>query len=239
MASGSYEILNGILWVTGSLDKSTDNDFQQALEQYAKSVSADSRVVDMSNVRWLAPSSAKVLIQAAQEAQEKGGKMRVLSSRHVMQTLNLLGGKTWVTIESATTPTSRPGGGESSPVATVDSPAASGASSTGSAQEPAPAPGGAAPEKADASGAPSAGASAVVSAVRAGGTLASPVEELSGGAYLLRALSANRRYSFHLEGSEQIIGIVRERIGGSWILVDTHGTRKIINLEFVQYCEML
>jgi hypothetical protein len=36
-----------------------------------------------------------------------------------------------------------------------------------------------------------------------------------------------------------ILGIVRERIGGSWVLVETAGTRKIINLDVVQYLEVL
>jgi hypothetical protein len=53
----------------------------------------------MTHVRWLAPTGAKVLIQFAQETLEKSGKMRVLASRHVFQTLNLLGAKTWMNIE--------------------------------------------------------------------------------------------------------------------------------------------
>ena len=92
MAS-SFEIVNGILFVTGSLDRASDQDLGQALEKYAKAVPADRRVVNMSNVRWLAPTGGKALIAAGQETAEKGGSLRVLASRHVLQTLNLLGAK--------------------------------------------------------------------------------------------------------------------------------------------------
>lgn len=94
-----FETNNGTLVVTGSLDRAADNDFTAALEKYCALTAPDHRIVDMSQVRWLAPTGAKVLIQSAQETQEKNGKMRVLASRHVFQTLNLLGAKTWMSIE--------------------------------------------------------------------------------------------------------------------------------------------
>ena len=52
-------------------------------------------------------------------------------------------------------------------------------------------------------------------------------------------LQANRRYAFHFSGGTEIMGIVRERIGGSWILLETQGTRKMLNLDVVEYCEIL
>ena len=113
MATMSFEIINGVLWVSGNLDRVADHDFQTMLEQYSKSSPASNRVIDMSHVRWLAPSSAKILIQWAQVNQEKDNKLRVLASRHAMQTLNLLGAKTWLTIESSSTPTAKPGAVES------------------------------------------------------------------------------------------------------------------------------
>src|ERR1035437_9789223 len=121
--SPTYEIVNNLLFVSGSLDRAADVAFQQALERYAQAVPADERVVDMSNVHWLTPSGAKVLIQAAQEASEKGAKMRVLASRCVMQTLNLLGAKTWLTIESCLTANDRPSP-SAAPVAAAEAAAA-------------------------------------------------------------------------------------------------------------------
>src|SRR5208283_3805604 len=120
MSSASYDVINNILFVSGSLDRSSDADFQKALERYVKATPAGSQVVDMSNVRWLAPSSAKVLIQVGQEIQEKDIKLRILASRHVMQTLNLLGAKTWLTIESCTTPSVKPGFAEADLKADVE-----------------------------------------------------------------------------------------------------------------------
>lgn len=97
--TSQFETANGILLVTGSLDRGSDSEFNAALEKYCGSTPADQRIVDMTHVRWLAPTGAKVLIQFAQETLEKSGKMRVLASRHVFQTLNLLGAKTWMNIE--------------------------------------------------------------------------------------------------------------------------------------------
>jgi hypothetical protein len=74
--------------------------------------------------------------------------------------------------------------------------------------------------------------------VRSTGAFALPVEELNGGGHLLRVLIPNRRYSFHLSGGDLMVGFVRERVGGSWVVVETAGTRKILNLDAVQYCEV-
>lgn len=243
MAS-SFEILNGVLFITGSLDRSSDQDLMKALERYAAATPASGRVVDMSNVRWLAPTGAKALIQAGQEAQEKGGSLRILSSRHVLQTLNLLGAKSWLQIESCLTPNAKPGSVTETPA--PEAPAA--APQTASASNSVIAATAAASETT-----PTLTPSAILSAVPAPGTsstniaavrgvsgaLAGPAEELTGGGHLLRVLQANRRYSFQFEGGEMIMGIVRERIGGSWIVIETTGTRKIINLDVVHYCEVL
>jgi anti-anti-sigma factor len=249
MATASFEIINGLLFITGSLDRGSDNEFQQALEKYAEVSDPQQRAVDMTHVRWLAPTGAKVLISAAQDTQEKGGKLRVLASRHVMQTLNLLGAKTWLQIESYLTPTVKPADGAApSPAADesqVDAQAVGAAPTapkTGAVEEPkpSPAPATAVPDPAkQALPASSASASGMMSAVSRGMALAGPAEQLCGGAYLLRVLCPNRRYSFHFQGGEEITGILRERVGGSWILLETHGTRKMINLDVVQYCEIL
>jgi anti-anti-sigma factor len=244
MPTSSCEVINGVLFVTGSLDRSSDGEFQKALEKYAETVPATERVVDMSNVRWLAPTGAKVLIQAGQDAQEKNGKLRVLASRHVMQTLSLLGAKTWLTIETVTAANKMDSGVIALEAAKMDAPPPAATPAAPAAK--------AAPEKAaDAPApvvAPAAAAPAVSSAAASGsglsavgrpGALAGPAEELSGGAHLLRVLYPNRRYTFHFGNNQEIIGIVRERVGGSWILIETHGTRKIINLDVLEYCEIL
>jgi len=235
MASSSCEIVNGTLFVSGSLDRAAEQEFAQGLEKYMEAVPVGSRTVDMSNVRWLAPTGAKVLIQAGQETGEKGGKMRVLASRHVMQTLSLLGAKTWLAIESCTTPTAKPGAAEAAPPAE---------SAKAPAESPATHAAGDAPAEraaaAPAAAEPPAGMSGTqVAIVRGANALYSPYEELTGSACLLRVLAPNRRYAFHFCDGDQVIGTVRERIGGPWILVDTHGTRKMVNLNNLKYCEIL
>lgn len=242
MAS-AFEIVNGILFVTGSLDRSSDQDLAQALEKYANVTPAANRVVDMSNVRWLAPTGAKALIAAGQETQEKGGALRVLSSRHVLQTLNLLGAKNWLNIESCQTPNVRPGSPDQPGVILDVSRPAEGGAPKGEAQ--AAASGGAdgaaqaVPAAESSAAAPAVAAPAAATAAHSGGVFASPMEQLAGGGHLLRVLLPNRRYSFHLEGGELMMGLVRERVGGAWVVVETAGTRKILNLDAVVYCEIL
>ena len=262
-----HEIVNGILFVTGTLDRSADTEFQKALEKYSEITPAPDRVVDMTNVRWLAPAGAKALIAAAQEATEKGGKLRVLASRHVMQTLNLLGAKSWLTIETCLTPNPRPGAEppaqSSSPtmLPTAMPPIPPSSESTAqigavqSTQQAAALENGVQLSQPDMVGAndavvqavmaapaPTAGrhrsgaSSSVIPAIQA---LAAPGEELSRGGTLLKVLYANRRYNFHFASGPSVLGIVRERIGGSWVLVETTGTRKIVNLDLVQICELL
>ncbi len=236
----TFEIVQDVLFITGNLDRATDTDFQQALTKYMKSTPSNSQfVVDMSNVRWLAPTGAKALIAAGQEINEKNHQLRVLASRHVLQTLNLLGAKSWLAIESCSTPNPRPG-------ETQLPPQPSGAATaTESAAEPKVEPAASGDTKhpvhspTPVPAAPAAAAEVIAMTPRTGGTLAGPHEELAGGANLLRVLHPNRRYSFHFEGGDMILGLVRERLGGAWIIVETAGARKIINLDCVAYCEIL
>ena len=282
MAAPGQEIINGVLYVTGTLDRSADQDFQKVLEKYAEITPAAERLVDMSNVRWLAPAGAKALIAAAQEANEKGGKLRVLASRHVMQTLNLLGAKNWLTIETCLTPNPRPGSEPAIaavPVASTATPQAAEtveqfevqdqsplqqeiSQITQHAPETIPAPSSSPmlmPISSDQSFTASdsarlaaiaeaakppprkkAGASSqMLPAIVNTGPLAGPAEELSRGGTLLRVLYANRRYNFHFPGGQSVLGVVRERAGGSWVLVETTSTRKFVNLDSVQFCELL
>jgi len=247
--TATFEIVGGMLFVTGSLDRGSDNDLTQAIEKYSQSSPPANRIIDMSNVRWLSPSGAKVLIAAGQDANEKGGALRILASRHVLQTLNLLGAKTWLTIESCMTPNTKPVS-EAPSVTAPPAPAPAAAPKVDTA--PAPKPAEPAPTKVESSASDSgasapavsapataSGMIAAVAAQRPSGSLAGPHEELSRGGQLLRVLYPNRRYSFHFAGGELILGLVRERVGGSWVIVETAGTRKIINLDMVEYCEIL
>ncbi len=214
MSDPTFEIVGKLLFVTGSLDRATDPEFQQSLERLAAQVPPEERVVDMSNVHWLTPSGAKVLIQAGQDAIEKNGRVRVLASRSVVQTLNILGAKTWLTIESCLTPNEKP-------MAPLVKPAES------AAKLPAvKAPG-------DQTQAPAA------ETARNSGLepLANSQETLTGGATLLRILYANRRYNFGLSGGEQIMGVIKERCTAQWISLEVHGNRKLINLDLVTFCE--
>lgn len=249
MASASFETSNGTLTVSGSLDRAGDAELQKELERYCKDPAVAEKIIDMSNVRWLTPSGAKVLIQAGQDLQDKGGKLRVVASRHVNQTLNLLGAKSWLQIENAIAPPMKSGEADTpAPAALTDSqkkialnaPAAAPAveaSFAPSVPLALPVPGAAAP--AVATPPLPATASGLLHAIARTGALASPNEELSGGAHLLRVIFPNRRYAFHFAGGNDIIGIVRDRVGGSWVLVETQSTRKIVNLDVVEYCEIL
>ena len=245
------EVVNGALQVTGNLDKAADPDFQAALEKYVST--APDPVLDLSSVRWLNNTVAKLIIQSATDVLEKNSRLRVLSSRHVQQTLNLLGAQSYLTIEAAAKPvatdapkapalvglddadlmmpeitTPIPGSGMHSAVNAGAAPAAAGtpANSDDSkvmARPPIPAP----PAAVHAPAQP-----------RASGLLASPTEELSGGAVLFRMLHINQRYSFIIHGQETT-GIVNERVGGSWVLVETSGRRKVLNLDVVEMVELL
>jgi anti-anti-sigma factor len=245
--SATFEIIGGMLFVTGSLDRGSDTDLTQALEKYAQSTPPANRIIDMSNVRWLSPSGAKVLIAAGQEAGEKNGTLRILASRHVLQTLNLLGAKTWLTIESCMTPNPKPvmetsvAAPPSAPAPKAETIVAPKAAAPAEAAAPKAESASSASESQSMAAVPAtaSGIVAAVAAQRPSGSLAGPHEELSRGGQLLRVLYPNRRYSFHFAGGELILGLVRERVGGSWVIVETAGTRKIINLDMVEYCEIL
>ncbi|HEY3321793.1 MAG TPA: hypothetical protein VGP72_15090 [Planctomycetota bacterium] len=236
----TFDVFGDVLFITGNLDRATDNDLKQALEKYGKTAPKEEWIVDMSNVKWLAPTGGKELINAAQEANDKGARMRVMASRHVLQTLNLLGAKTWVSIESCMTPNPKPGA-EEKPAPAASTPASSPAPDAGQPKAAAPAAGAASAEKHDESpaAAVAAAAEAIPAAPRVAGAMAGAYEELQGGAHLLRVIHPNRRYNFHFTGGDLILGSVRERIGGSWIVVEAAGARKFINLDMVVYCEVM
>ena len=242
------EVVNGVLQVTGNLDKPADPDFQSALEKYCASVEGDP-VLDLSSVRWLNNSVAKLIIQSATDVLEKKSRLRVLSSRHVQQTLNLLGAQSYLTIEAAAKPVAVEAPAEA-PKALMGlddadlimpdlKPPAATASTPTAAPTPATPPGsGLHAAVQPASTAPAGETPRPAPAPRASGLMASPTEELSRGAVLFRVLHINQRYSFIIRGQE-VTGVVKERIGGSWVLVETSGRRKILNLDVVEMVEMV
>ena len=240
--TATFEISNGVLFITGSLDRSTDQEFTQALDKYAKAVPATDRVVDMSNVRWLAPTGGKALIAAGSETAGKGGSLRVLASRHVLQTLNLLGARNVLNIESCQSPNPVPGTAEQP--APAAEPAQPAETETAEAQaQAAAAPGAAArpgaPSPVESGEAAPAGMHISSVGTRPTGAFTSPHEDLVGGAALLRALNPNRRYSFHMVDGDMMLGFVRERVGGPWIVIEIAGARKMLNLDHVEYCEAM
>jgi anti-anti-sigma factor len=236
MAVATYEVIDGTFFVVGNLERSSDAEFQGALEKFAEMDGPKERRVDMSNVRWLTPSGAKVLIQVAQDIMDKGGSVRVVSSRHVQQTLNLLGASKWLTIEPASA-NSKPQVEAAAPAATTM------AEPTDDDLKMPEAPKSAAPAAAPAATADAekaASKSAMMIAIPSRpGALAGPQEELSRGAVLFRMIHADRRYSFILSGGQEVTGIVRERLGGSWVVLETSGRRKVLNLDHVHLMEVL
>ncbi len=247
------EVVNGALQVTGNLDKSADPEFQSALEKYCATVEGDP-ILDLSSVRWLNNSVAKLIIQSATDVLEKKNRLRVLSSRHVQQTLNLLGAQSYLTIEAAAKPVAVEAPPEApkalvglddadlmmpdlKPPAPPASAAPAASTGPGSGLHAAVQPNAS-------TGAPAGSddskvvARPVAPAPRASGLMASPTEELSRGAVLFRVLHINQRYSFIIRGQE-VTGIVKERIGGSWVLVETTGRRKMLNLDVVEMVEMV
>jgi hypothetical protein len=160
--------------------------------------------------------------------------------------LNLLGAKSWLNIESCQSPNPRPGAPEQAGDMIETGSKAADADLAKTAEPAAAAPASTAPAASAPESSPAvptvAAPVAVVAAApvaRPAGVFAHPAEHLEAGAHLLRVLLQNRRYSFHLTGGELMMGFVRERIGGSWIMVETAGTRKMLNLDVVQYCEIL
>jgi anti-anti-sigma regulatory factor len=240
----SCEVVNGALVVTGNLDKASDPDFQSALEKYCASTDAE-RALDLTSVRWLNNTIAKMIIQSGTDCLEKGSKLRVLASRHVQQTLNLLGAQAYLTIEAAAKPVAPP--------VELEAPKAPSLVGLDDADLMMPGPSAPAPANPGASPSTPAAAPAASSsgeseskimpairtaAPRPSGALASPTEELVRGAVLFRILQIDKRYGFIVNGQE-VTGIVRERVGGSWVLVETSGRRKLLNLDVVEMVEIL
>jgi anti-anti-sigma regulatory factor len=236
-----YEVVNGTLVVQGNLDKANDPDFSGALERYCAKVAEGERVLDLSTVRWLNNTVAKQIISAATDVLEKGSKLRVVASRHVQQTLTLLSAQSYLTIETAAVKAAPESAEAPKPAELVGLDDADLVLPSAPVPAASPAPATAAPAVA-AAPVSSSGLMAISdpSAPRQprSGLLASPHEELSRGAVLFRVLQVDKRYCFIMKGQETV-GIVRERIGGPWLMIDVSGRRKMINLDNVEMVEVL
>jgi hypothetical protein len=75
---------------------------------------------------------------------------------------------------------------------------------------------------------------------RAGLPLVAEDTELSEDLAVLRCLVVMRTYTFQIPAAKQdITGRVLGRLGGAWILVDSHGARKIVNMRQVAVIDLL
>lgn len=252
------ERIGETLWILGNVDRSMEKDLSTVLEKYVKDIPAEKQLVDMTNVSYFASSAAKVLIGFAQETEAKGSKLKVRSSMPVMQTLNLLGAKTWLDIEASKEPNAKPA-----------SPPATKTSATGivpASRTAAPAPAKPAveknisadatslnvhikpveqrsptvvltPTKPGASGKfPSVGASAVTdeaamaAQTRAGAPLLKEGAEVEPDLAALRQIVVLGTYTFRFNSGMEITGKVLDHVGGPWVLIDTRGSRRLINI---------
>lgn len=83
-------------------------------------------------------------------------------------------------------------------------------------------------------------ASMAAAAERSGGPLVEDDADIPEGYGVLRELLVLGTYTFHIIGVQQdITGRVLDHISGPWILVETRGTRRMINLEQVGCIDVL
>ncbi|MCW8129207.1 MAG: anti-sigma factor antagonist [Planctomycetota bacterium] len=267
------ELIGETLWITGNVDRSMEKDLTTALEKFVREGRIDHAIVDMSNVNYFASSAAKVLIGVAQDIEAKGNKLKVRSSMPVVQTLNLLGARTWLEIEPCQKPNAKPAGAPAAKEKTSATSIApvSRTSSTGIQPATAQAKGGtgtytptvhlkpAAPEppktptgnttqvlKAHASGVRQAisGSEKAEEAVstaadRAGALLIEDEMELDEDYGVLRELVVMATYTFRFANGTDLTGKVLDHISGPWILIDTRGAKRMVNVGTVSSIDIL
>lgn len=250
------ERIGETLWILGNVDRSMEKDLSTVLEKYVKDIPAEKQLVDMTNVSYFASSAAKVLIGFAQETESKGAKLKVRSSMPVMQTLNLLGAKTWLDIEACKEPNAKP---PSSPATKVSATGIMPAPRTAPPVKPGPEKTVSAeatslnvhikpveqrsptvlltPTKPGASGKfPSVGASAVTdeaalaAQTRAGAPVLKEGVEVEPDNAALRQIVVLGTYTFRFNSGMEITGKVLDHVGGPWVLIDTRGSRRLINI---------
>lgn len=311
MASISAETVDNILWVTGTVDRSSQQELGGVLDGYLKSLSGSPPIVDLSNVKYFSSSAAKALLVSAQDIQAKGRKLRIRSSLAVAQTLNMLGAQSWVEIEACPKPNPIPAVVQEAKASAKSMEAAQ--SSAGSTRTVTPLPGtlkglssqqlddsisvrkgdseksltpaeskeasegyrpkvhikpvepvtrvpvsapsassGSSPRLPAIGGETTAAAAAIRAAKekeeeeihqlayeRAGQPLARIDEELPEKLLILRKLLILNTYTFTFTGGNQLTGKLLTRLGGSWILIEQHSSRRWINLEQVCSIDIL
>jgi len=108
MSMLAIENTQEVLWLFGNVFQSEVKELDQALRQFVSQSVKGDLVVDMSAVQSISTSAAKTLLTVAQEAEERGGRLKVRSSVPVVRTLNQLGADTWCEIETCYEPNRKP-----------------------------------------------------------------------------------------------------------------------------------
>jgi hypothetical protein len=101
-------------------------------------------------------------------------------------------------------------------------------------------PGGSAIGRAPVAGSPAEQALLASAQARAGQPLVADDAEVGEDLALLRLLVVMRTYTLQIPAAKQdITGKILARVGGPWILVDSHGARKIVNMRLVAVVDIL
>ena len=101
-------------------------------------------------------------------------------------------------------------------------------------------PGGSAITRAPVAGPPAEQALLASAQARAGQPLVADDAEVGEDLALLRLLVVMRTYTLQIPAAKQdITGKILARVGGPWILVDSHGARKIVNMRLVAVVDIL
>jgi anti-anti-sigma regulatory factor len=278
------ENADGVLWLSGNVMPSEEKRLNDELRQYIKVTSKDARIIDMSAVKYISSSAAKTLLTVAQEANARGGKIKVRSSIPVVRTLSLLGAETWCEVEPCREPNRRPGQtsvsssrivavtpsvqkSDSNPrIVAVDPSVAKRESNTNltpvssSVSDLPPtlddmevkealserkstvglnAPGTSIVRHSIGQTGPEA-ALVAGAAARAGLPLVNEDAELQEDLAALKKLVVMKTYTFQMPGMKSdITGKVLARVGGPWILIDTHGAKKMLNIKQVTIIDIL
>jgi anti-anti-sigma factor len=96
------------LWIGGNIIPAMEKDLEQTLARYLKESKPQSRVIDMSAIRYLASSAARLMVTMAQGAAEQGAKIRLKASVPVVRTMSLMGAERWMEIEASAQASPKP-----------------------------------------------------------------------------------------------------------------------------------
>jgi len=188
----------------------------------------------------------------------KGAKLRVRSSKPVAQTLNLLGGKSWLEIEVSSRPNPKPG----ETARPVKGPAArkkvpgpvhkisntpihqgsvasyrpslhiTAAAATRREAKPSTPAAATTPRFGASSGHPEPGEDVAMKEAldRKGHALVEDDVALGEDLEILRKLLVLETYTFHFQGDSDLTAKALKHLCGPWILTDSKGTRRMVNI---------